>query len=1803
MRNLKLVLILCLALIGKNAIAQIPTAGLIGYYPFNGNANDASVIANNGTPVNGTALTTDRFGNANSAYNFDGADDYISIPHNVAYNFSDYTISLWFRYNAPGTAGTSIWSLISKNNSNSGYNDAFHIWISSGSFTVGGRMGTGGSEVYGGNPPTINNGQWHNATVVFNNNTDQMLYYVDGVLISTSPFPGANIFNPSEIRLGVWAGYGNYFNGKIDDVRIYNVGFTPAQVSILASECALSSVTQYQDADNDGYGNPAISQVNNCLLPGYSLNNTDCNDGNSAIHPGATDIVGNGIDEDCSGSDAQNLALDFDGTNDALTCGSVLTSAPAAFTVEWWLMPVSHINYNQNFGSVTGWGAFGFHTEVAGGVYCGTDLNNRFTPSELGANTLQLNVWQHFAFTYTGGVGKFYKNGILLATKSMNAPVGWNGFIATIHGSLDEVRIWNIARTQTQIQNNMNCQLSGTESGLVANYNFNNSSAIAAGNNGGLTTAIDNSPNGNNAALTNFALSGTTSNWVSGNTGFITTTYYADVDNDGYGNPLVSTTGGCTPPLGYVANNTDCNDANAAIKPGATEICNGIDDNCDGLIDEGFPQTTYFADTDGDGFGNPATTITQNTCIAPPANYVTNNTDCNDANAAINPAATEIIDGIDNDCNGLIDECITSPSLVWQKCLGGTATDFSQAIQPTADGGYISASMTSSNNGNVTGFHGGTFDWWIVKTDATGNIQWQKAIGGTGNEQNYNIQQTTDGGYIISGITNSNDGNVSGNHGGSYDAWVVKLDGAGNIVWQKCLGGSNDDQLFAIHQTNDGGYIAVGTTNSNNGDITTATHGASYDTWLVKLNSAGTIVFQKVLGGTSTDEGYNVKQTSDGGYIIESFSYSNDGDCAGSGYHGDMDIWVTKTDAIGTIQWQKSFGGTGTDFSYEIIQTADGGYMFVGNTSSNNGDVSGNHGGPNDGWVVKLNSAGALSWQKCFGGTGSDYISSVRQMPNGNYLFGGGTGSNNGDVSGNHGGSDVWALLVVPNSSIIWQKTFGGSGDEGMGYAGSLQQTINGNYFLGGTTTTLGTNGDVSGNHGGYDAWVVKFTTIAAASTSTTTASVCSDALPYVWNGNNYLTSGNHVVHFTNAVGCDSAATLALTVNQTSSSITTASVCNDALPYVWNGNNYSNTGSYIVHLTNAAGCDSTATLNLTVNQTSIAAVSATSTADFNEVCIGNSTNLMLNGGSLGTNATWKWYTGSCGGILAGSGSTITVSPTANTTYFARAEGTCNSSPCVQINVSVKTSAVSSLPIMPFSGMPPHVCNGTTATLSIAPVNKAGYYVWDAPSGSYFNGNPLNTSPYTTATPNVTVTFGNPSGSLYAIGVQAGNACGSSVRQSQKVRGITSVPASVIGPLTACANTVVNYSVSAVTGASSYLWTVTGNATVSGTGTTATVNFGAGWTGGTLCVAAQTTCYTSPTKCITISTSASTLNAISGAFTACPNSTVTYSVPACSGAASYSWVLPPGATGSSTTNSINTAFGPGYNAVGNICVSVTSICGVTSAIKCKTVAPGLPVVPASINGPANGLCNQSVVFTCPSQGSGITYTWTVPAGASIVSGQGTTSVNVAFGTFTTGSVCVKANNTCGSSTIRCITVKGYPATPGAITATPSGWCANQEGIEFNANVSGLSGSYTLSWSYPAHPVAAYILGGGNSANLLMDWGTGTGNINIVAYNACGSGTRSSTWSNTCREGEVTTVNTLSVAPNPTTGIMNIYYTATKGSTVITVLDLTGRIVMIQNAGSVDGVNNTPLDLSKLAKGAYMLNVKSTQGNKQIKVVLE
>ncbi|ESU24937.1 hypothetical protein FEDK69T_04940 [Flavobacterium enshiense DK69] len=415
----------------------------------------------------------------------------------------------------------------------------------------------------------------------------------------------------------------------------------------------------------------------------------------------------------------------------------------------------------------------------------------------------------------------------------------------------------------------------------------------------------------------------------------------------------------------------------------------------------------------------------------------------------------------------------SQPSISWQKSLGGTGIDIMNSIQQTSDGGYIIAGYSNSNNGDVAGNHGGT-DYWVVKLTNTGNIDWKKSFGGTGEEIADSIVQTNDGGYIIAGTSFSNNGDVSGNHGGS-DCWIVKLTNIGTIQWQKSFGGTLRDEASSIVQTADGGYIFVGQSNSNNGNVTVNKGG--FDYWVVKLNSIGVIEWQKSFGGTLNDYACSIQQTTDGGYIIAGDSNSNNLDV--TGHHGHYDIWAVKLTSTGTIAWQRSLGGSNSDVTYSILQTTDGGYIIAGYSNSNDGDITGSL-GDFDYWIVKLTNTGSIDWKKSLGGTHVDHAYSIQQTSDGGYIVGGFSNSNDFDVTGNHGNFDYWVVKLTNTGIIQWQKSLGGSGIDKITL---IKQTTDGGYAIAGYSNS--NNNDVSGNHGDYDYWIVKLSSTLSTDEST----------------------------------------------------------------------------------------------------------------------------------------------------------------------------------------------------------------------------------------------------------------------------------------------------------------------------------------------------------------------------------------------------------------------------------------------------------------------------------------------------------------------------------------------------------------------------------------------------------------------------------------------------------------------------------------------------------------------------------------------
>lgn len=418
-------------------------------------------------------------------------------------------------------------------------------------------------------------------------------------------------------------------------------------------------------------------------------------------------------------------------------------------------------------------------------------------------------------------------------------------------------------------------------------------------------------------------------------------------------------------------------------------------------------------------------------------------------------------------CCGLVVASATgqvAPAIEWQQCFGGTGIDRATDIRSTSDGGFVCVAYAGSTDGDVS-VNQGEFDFWILKFDATGALQWERTLGGSGTDWARSVHQTADGGYVIAGMSESNDGDVTGNQG-DLDMWVVKVDADGDLEWQRSLGGSAPDRAMCVRPTTDGGYVVVGETFSSNGDV--SGHHGLYDAWAVKLDAAGVLQWQNALGGSNYDFAYSVVQAEDGGYVLAGSTGSTNGDVSGN--HGGLyDAWVVKLNAAGTLVWQTTLGGSEWDDVRSIVKDTDGGFFLAGTTGSQDGDAVPGTNGSDDLWLVKIDATGDLLWQQAFGGSQSDKANAVHRTADGGCVAVGEACSADGDVTGIHGVCDAWVVRVDAAGGLLWQRTLGGSATD---HGTAIMPRSDGGLLLAGHTES--NDHDVSGNHGLVDGWLVK---------------------------------------------------------------------------------------------------------------------------------------------------------------------------------------------------------------------------------------------------------------------------------------------------------------------------------------------------------------------------------------------------------------------------------------------------------------------------------------------------------------------------------------------------------------------------------------------------------------------------------------------------------------------------------------------------------------------------------------------------------
>jgi len=342
---------------------------------------------------------------------------------------------------------------------------------------------------------------------------------------------------------------------------------------------------------------------------------------------------------------------------------------------------------------------------------------------------------------------------------------------------------------------------------------------------------------------------------------------------------------------------------------------------------------------------------------------------------------------------------IASAQTSWQRTYGRDGDDRGHSVQQTTDGGFIVAGSTES-------LSTGDNDVYLIRTDAHGDTLWTRSYGGTHHDFGYSVRQTSDGGYIVVGSTSSFGTNI-------YQVYLIKTDAEGDTIWTRAYGGRYDEEGNSVQQTTDGGYIIAGTTLS---------FGAGYyDVYLIKTNAQGDTLWTRTYGGKRGDWGNAVQQTTDGGYVIAGSTMSFGA--------GSYDTYLIKTDAQGDTLWTRTYGGSEYESGRSVQQTGDGGYIIAGLTSSFGA-------GDYDVYLIKTDAQGDTLWTKTYGGARRDRGYSVRQTADGGYIIAGLTHS--------FGADHAWLLRTNASGDTVWTRTYGG------GFS-AVQQTTDGGYAIAGT--------------------------------------------------------------------------------------------------------------------------------------------------------------------------------------------------------------------------------------------------------------------------------------------------------------------------------------------------------------------------------------------------------------------------------------------------------------------------------------------------------------------------------------------------------------------------------------------------------------------------------------------------------------------------------------------------------------------------------------------------------------------------------
>lgn len=610
------------------------------------------------------------------------------------------------------------------------------------------------------------------------------------------------------------------------------------------------------------------------------------------------------------------------------------------------------------------------------------------------------------------------------------------------------------------------------------------------------------------------------------------------------------------------------------------------------------------------------------------------------------------------------------PEIEWQKSLGSESNDTAAGVTATADGGYIVLGSVFELSGDVTTYYGSA-DYWIAKLDAQGTLEWQKTYGGTDYDaagglriEASKIRQTSDGGYILGGNSMSFDNDVSANFGGT-DVWIVKIDSSGAIQWEQNYGSDADDYFSDIKETNEGGFIMTYASSDYNTFI--------FDTKITKIDVQGNVEWTNSYGEGEFKFSnlYSITQTSDGGYVSTGWTNADDSETTPEdeiipGLYNVSRLWVLKIGAAGAFEWAKTYGGSNIDEGYSIVETTDGSYVVAGMTYSGDGDAVG-HPDPDNAssqWVLKLDNSGEVLWQHTYGLAGNAV--DVKVMPDGNYVIGGSyivyVKSTNGEVINGRGSTDEFLMKIDQQTgNTIWTKTMGGTSNDNLwGFA----LTPDGGFITIGSSRSV--DGDITGNIGEFDYWVVKLgpdclVPVLTAATAYTVCTGSESTLSATSDGNTinwYASRTSTVILFT---GTDFAI---------------PAVTADA--------------SYWVEAVSPTGCTSQRT-EVTVAVTALPVLTVATTSY--TICE-NATAMLTAAAEPGN--TIEWYNGPAAAAPIASGTAFTTPAlTGNTSYWIATTNPVTN--CVSDRTEVAV-VVLPLPVVTVDTNV-SVCNNTAAVLT------------------------------------------------------------------------------------------------------------------------------------------------------------------------------------------------------------------------------------------------------------------------------------------------------------------------------------------------------------------------------------------------------------------------------------------------------------------------------------------------------------------------